>query len=350
MQKTPFSRYLTLAAVLLGSFIGLRFFLPIFLPFLLAGALALAAEPLVGFLCRKTKMPRAVATGLGITMTLVMLILLLMILLALLMRELGHLAGAVPDLEATARQGMVSLEGFLSDLANKSPKSIRPIVQKSVSGMFSGGTSFIDQLATKLLGLASGLLSHLPDSALGFGTWLLASFMISARLPKIKSWLAGHLPASWKEKYLPMLSRLKHSVLGWLVAQFKLMSLTFLVLTLGFFVLQISYAPLWAALISLVDALPILGTGTVLVPWALVCWLQGDSVRAIGLLGVYAVAWLLRSVLEPRLIGKQLGLDPLLTLFSMYAGYRLFGLGGMIFAPLAAVTVTQIAFHPGNNG
>jgi predicted PurR-regulated permease PerM len=146
-----------------------------------------------------------------------------------------------------------------------------------------------------------------------------------------------------------MLKRLKKAIGGWLWAQCKLIGITFLVLTIGFFLLQISYAPVWAALISLVDALPVLGTGIILVPWSFICFLQGNSIRAVGLLGTYVVAVLLRSVLEPRFVGKQLGLDPLVTLFSMYAGYRLFGLGGMILSPLLAVTATQLLVVPEKN-
>ena len=94
--------------------------------------------------------------------------------------------------------------------------------------------------------------------------------------------------------------------------------------------------------VSLVDALPVLGTGTVLVPWAVICFLQGEGARAIGLLGVYAVVTLSRSMLEPKLVGRHLGLDPLVTLMALYAGYRLWGVGGMIFAPLLAVTIMQV--------
>ena len=79
-----------------------------------------------------------------------------------------------------------------------------------------------------------------------------------------------------------------------------------------------------------------------LVPWALVSLLQGNHIRAIGLICVFAVASLTRSVMEPRLVGKQLGLDPLLTLAAMYAGYKLFGIGGLIFAPLMAVCIVSL--------
>ena len=255
----------------------------------------------------------------------------------------GALAGVVPDLADTAMQGMGLLEQWLLGLISRAPDSISPLLSQSVEGLFSDGTALLDQLATRLLGLASGIVSRLPDSALGLFTWLLASYMISAKLPNIRRWIGSRLPEAWQEKTLPMLQRLKRSVAGWLKAQLKLMGITFGVLTVGFFLLRITYAPVWAILIALVDALPVLGSGMVLIPWSVVCFLQGNTVRGIGLLGVYAAAALLRSVLEPRLVGKQLGLDPLLTLLCLYAGYRIWGIAGMVLAPLLATAAKSIA-------
>ena len=93
---------------------------------------------------------------------------------------------------------------------------------------------------------------------------------------------------------------------------------------------------------SLVDALPVLGTGTVLLPWSLVCLLSGDGGRALGLLGLYAVAALLRSILEPKIVGKHLGLDPLATLIAMYCGYRLWGIAGMLLLPMLSAAAMQM--------
>lgn len=338
---TPKRILLILLLGLLG-WISIRYLLPIFMPFLLAALLALAAEPLVTALQKRTRLPRAAATGIGISMALVVLILAVMVLGALLLRQMQQLVGYVPDLEGTALAGMQSLQGWLLKLTEKAPDSVEPMLTHSVENFFSDGTVFLDKVTSWLLGLASGMVSHLPDSALGIGTWLLASFMFSAKLPKIRGWIQSHLPPNWKEKWLPTLQRLKKSVFGWLTAQLKLMSVTFLLLLAGFFLLQVSYAPVWAFLIALVDMLPILGTGTVLVPWSVVCFIQGDTIRAIGLLGVYAASTLLRSILEPKLVGKQLGLDSLVTLASMYAGYRIWGILGMILAPLLAVTAVQL--------
>lgn len=346
MSQSVIRRIGVLAAVLAAAWLFTRYLLPICLPFLLAALLALAAEPLVGVLNHRCKVPRWLAAGLGICIALVLVILATLTLGALLLRELGNLAGVVPDLESTALQGMTLLQNWAGGIADRVPESVRPVLRHGLESIFSGSSKFLDQLSVWLLGFASGVLRALPDSALGFGTWIIASFMISAKLPGIQRSVPTLLPQHWKEAYLPAMKQLRGSLGGWVLAQLKLMGITAAVLATGFLVLQIPHGLLWAALISLVDALPILGTGTVLIPWSMVSFLQGDRFLAFGLLGTYLCAAALRSVLEPRLVGKQLGLDPLVTLMALYAGYRLWGLPGMLLSPLLAVFVTQLFLLP----
>lgn len=335
-------KLLVTAAVFLALWFSLRFLLPLLLPFLFALFLALAAEPLVRVFARRCRMPRWLAAGLGVCIALVLVILVTLMLGALLLKELGSLASIVPDLEETAQQGVGSLQTWLVGVANRTPESVRPILNQCVEGVFSGSSQFLDRISLWFLGIASGFLKALPDSALGIGTWIIASFMISAKLPDLKQRAAALLPTRWKAHYLPIAKQLKSSLGGWLLAQLKLTGITACILCVGFLILQVPYGILWGLGISLVDALPILGTGMVLVPWSIVCFLQGDTLRAIGLLGIYIVAVLVRSVMEPKLVGKQLGLDPLITLVALYAGYQLWGLVGMISAPLLAVTITQL--------
>ena len=342
MFSSPLRRVGVVLAAALGCWLATQYLLPPAMPFLLAFALAFTAEPLVKVLHRQLKIPRVLATGIGVSLCLAMVILGILTLGALLFRELGLLAGIMPDLEDTASAGLSSLEGFFVDMAQRTPGSIRSVLTRGVEGIFSDGGKILDQVSTHVLNAASGMVTRIPDGALGLATWILASFMISARLPRIRAWFSAKLPKSWHEEYLPRLKGLKKVLGGWLLAQLKLMGITFCVLCAGFVILQITYAPVWAVLISLVDALPVLGTGTVLLPWSFVCLLQGDHIRAIGLLGTYVAGFLLRSVLEPRLVGKQLGLDPLVTLVALYAGYRLWGILGMLLSPLLTVTVSQL--------
>ena len=319
-----------------------RFLLPILLPFLLGAGLALLAEPMTVFLCRRLRLPRGIASAVSVTVAFSFLTLIILLLCALILRELGNLAGVLPDLESTAQSGMDLLSDWLLGLVHRLPEGIHTILERNITGFFSGGSELLDKAVRYVLGLASAILSHVPDSALTLGTAVISSFMISAKLPQIKLRLQEKFPKAQLQPLLDGFKRMRTAVGGWLKAQIKLSAVTWLILMLGFFVLRISYAPLWAAVVSLVDAFPILGTGTVLLPWALVSFVQGSSARGIGLLGIYAVVSVTRSVLEPKLVGKQLGLDPLVTLAALYAGYRIWGLGGMILAPLLAVTVRNL--------
>lgn len=339
-QSIPTRLFLFLILALL-LWLGVRYFLPILTPFLLAGALALLAEPLVRCLDQRLHLKRGFASAIGVGVSLLVTLALVVGLCALLVRQLGNLSGILPDLADSAMSGLDSMEQFCLSLSRKAPDSLRPALTRGIENLFSDGSVILDRLSITFFQFASGLFSQIPDSALGFGTWILASFMLSAKLPQIRAYLSRRMPETWHSRYLPALKTLRKNLFGWLLAQLKLISITFLILCVGFFLLRIPLAPLWAFLISLVDALPVLGTGTVLIPWSVICFLQGNTPQALGILGLYATAMLTRTALEPKLVGKQLGLDPLVTLFAMYAGYRLWGIGGMLLSPLLAITVSQ---------
>jgi sporulation integral membrane protein YtvI len=177
---------------------------------------------------------------------------------------------------------------------------------------------------------------------MGLGTGVVSAYLISPRLPKLRQWITRRLPPVWKEKLQPALARLRVALKGWLKAQLRLMGITFCIVTVGFLILGIPYAPFSALGVALVDAVPLLGTGAVLLPWALVELLQGQTLRGVGLLVTYGGSLLVRTVLEPKLVGRHLGLDPLLTLVFLYVGYRFWGILGMIFAPMAAAAAKSI--------
>ena len=322
--------------------LGIRWLLPLLFPFLLGTALALIAEPLVRPLCRHLRLPRTLAAGIGVTVAFFSITLLGLMLCAFLVRELGLLAGVLPELADTAGSGITLLRDWLVGLSGRAPEGVRPLLEQNVTDLFSGGTALLNRGLQYMLGLAGNLLKYIPDSALGLGTAVISGFMISARLPRIKNWLLTRLS---REKLRPILEagrRIRIAVGGWLAAQCKLAGVTLTILMLGLLLLRIPYAPLWAAGITLVDAFPVLGTGTILLPWALICWLRQDGARALGLLGIYVAISVIRSALEPKLVGKELGLDPLVTLLVLYAGYKLWGIWGMILAPLLTVTALQL--------
>ncbi len=342
MENPATKKYFCLALVLLGLWAGLRYALPLVLPFLMGLLIALGAEPLVGLCARRLHLPRWVGSALGVTATLVMVLTLLTLLLSALIRELGQLAGILPDMAQTARQGLGSLEDFLLSLAHRAPEGLQGVMQRWVLSIFHDTGRWSDAMVEHLPGIATSLLGRIPNGALMLFTMVISSYMLSARLPTLRASLSRRIPQSWKDKVLPTLQKLRHCLGRWLAAQARLCAISFAIMCLGLLLLRIPYAPLWALAVALIDALPVLGSGTVLVPWALICFLQDRNAQALGLLVIYVLVTVARSVLEPRMLGKQLGLDPLLTLIAMYAGFRLWGVLGMIFAPMVAVLTGEL--------
>ena len=338
MQREVIRRALLLSGGFLGAWLCFRYLLPLFLPFVLGLLLALTAEPAVQFGLR-LKLPRWAAAGIGVSLTLVLFSTLTWLLGATVVKELGVLVGKLPDLQNTATGAVDKLHRFAEHMASRAPEGLRPLADRSVDRLFSSGNAFIEQATVRLPGAISSLLGRIPDGALGVGTGILSGFMLSARLPELRRLGKEKMPKRVRTRLLPALKQAKDALFGWLKAQCKLSAITFGVVAAGLLLLQIPYAPLWAAVVAIVDAVPLLGTGTILLPWALICLLQRQHLRAIGLLCIYGVAFLLRTVLEPRLVGRHLGLDPLLTLVFLYLGYRFWGVLGMLFAPMLAAAL-----------
>ncbi len=338
---------LTKKAIVLAIAIGLVWLavtclLPISIPFLLGAGLALAAEPAVGLLNRKLRLPRAAAPARGGSLVFLLSAAALTLLLALVMRQLGRLTEILPQIGQAVAQGTSLLRDWLLALTRKLPEGIEAVASRFLENLFAGSGTFVEQAVLRVPQIATGLLSGLSEGMLVIVTGILSGYMISVRLPALRQWVRTHLPEDRRCRYLSAVKGLRRAIGGWAAAELKLAGVAFVLLAIGFLLLQIPNGLLWACLTTVVDAFPILGVGTVLVPWSIVCLLQGDVPRGIGLLGIYAVVWLVRSVLEPKLVGKGLGLDPLVTLVAIYAGFRLWGIFGMLLAPILALAVTQL--------
>ncbi len=344
MKSGFWNKVLTAAAVLVGAWLGVKYLLPVALPFVLGGLLALAAEPFVARAERRMK--RSIAAGLGVTAALALVVGAVYVLGAVVVQQVASAARAIPDWADTAAKAMGAAEDFFVGLSMRLPASAQPVAQRLVLEFFDDSSLVIRQVGQHLPAVVGKTVNGVSQLALVVGTGILAAFLISARLPKLKKKLQDLLPGERRQKWQDSLCRVKKSLGGWLKAQLKLMGVTFCILTVGFWLIRIPHGVMWALVIALVDAVPILGTGTVLLPWALVRFLQGDSLQGVGLLCVYAAAALTRTALEPRLVGRQLGLDPLATLGALYLGYRFWGFFGMIITPLLASAALQVFQKP----
>lgn len=323
------------------AWIAIKYLLPILLPFLIGFGLSRIAEPLIRAMHKRGKLPRWLCAMISMIAVYGILGTAIFFLLRTLFNELQDFVSGLPALLASLEGPMQSLQTRLEALTSRLPGNAGIAVSGWIGNLFASGSVLAERLSAWLVDFAADLVTSLPGILLFLVTAILSSFMLSSEWPSLRQSLAKRLPKKWHARLSAAAGHLKDALGGWFKAQVKLTLLSFGVLTVGLWILGVDYPLLFGGVIALIDALPVLGVGTVLVPWAILQFMQQNTSLGFGLLILYGVASLCRSALEPRLLGKQVGLSPVITLFSMYAGFRLLGVFGMIFLPIVAILAKQ---------
>ena len=242
-----------------------------------------------------------------------------------------------PDLSTLFRR--------LSTAAAVLPEGMGALARQGLELLNQRSSAIPGQITAWAARVSGRVLSTLPEKLFFLLIVVLCGFYAASDWPNLRRQLGAVIPAAWRRHVLSALHSLKRGLTGWLRAQGLLMLIQFLVLTAGLSVLHIRGAGAAAALVALADAMPLLGTGAVLLPWAALLWLEGHTLRALGVCLLTLVCWLTRTMLEPRLVGKQAGLSPFFTLLAMYLGLQCFGLPGLIGVPVAAAAAAQLKGH-----
>lgn len=342
-HRVLWRKILSAAGITAALWALLWIFGPVLLPFAVGLTVARAADPALSALCRQLRLPRWLAAGVCVSAVYILLALAVSVLCRILCRELMGFARSLPALAQSLAAPMARLEQRLLQIAGRFPDGIGHALEEGVAEFFRNGAGLGSKLYNRLFDFASAVLQKTPDLALFLLTAVLSSFMIASQLPGIRALWETNVPQRWQQRLQTLLHRIKSTLGVWLRTQMKLMGICFLVLTTGFLLLQVAYPLLFGFVIALIDALPALGSGLILIPWGLLSYLRGDTLLGTGLLILYGAAALLRTSLEPRFLGKQIGLPPLVTLLALYGGYRFLGIWGMILFPLGAMLIRQFA-------
>ena len=343
IKPPKFLANLLLWALCGGIFlVCVRYLLPWMLPFLIALGLAALLEPAVRLLTDRARLPRAAAAGACTLLLLAALVTLTVWGAAEAAGELVELTGRLPELLGSVLDGLESLESRVMRYIGSAPVPVREYLGEALDSLEGQLAAIPAALSGRLPGLISAAVEKTPLVLLFAVTAGLGTYFVSASYPAVKSFALRQIPEKFRDSVRAVRGDLSGTLGRWLRAQGLLMAVTFAVLSLGFLLLRIGYPLLVAAVTAVIDALPILGTGTVLIPWALYCFLTGSYARGAGLALCYAAATVLRSTLQAKLIGDQLGLHPIVSLFSIYLGFRVCGVLGMLLFPLAAVMLCRM--------
>lgn len=352
-KRSPSPRWLYLCAVALGAYLFFKYLFFYCLPFLLALCLCLPVRAIADKICRIIKLRRAIVCAMITVLLFACVFLILYWILRVAAIQLWSLGASLTEsphgLSDIFQRARSSLESLLSRIG------LDGLAGALLSSDIVGGW-FSELLQSTLLSVCSAayellfsLASEIPSLILGTGVCILSCFYFSVDGDKIRSALLTLLPPSVQARSRAVVFRLAKALKGIFISYALLCGATFLVLLVGLSIIGCDYSLLWAALISAVDMLPVLGTGTVLLPWSIICFLLGRSGFGWGLLVIYAVSLVTHQLLEPRILGKSLGIHPLLALASTYIGFKACGFFGLVAAPVAVFLVCNALPHREKN-
>lgn len=332
-------RVILVAAFLLVLFnIGIPI-LSFCMPFVLGWIFAWLLEPLVRFLIKKTILSRKAVS-----------ILLILVICGILGAAIGWFVYKI-FVEVSALSSNWSMiwgeisSAFiqLSDLTKKFIDYLPPEIQTVANNLSNQLMDWLKDLGTdSLIPKTTSFAIGIPSVVLSLVFFLMSLYFMMADYPRIGAVVTDWMPPNFKA-FLRFLAKTFQSAFsGYIRAELLLSLVVFFILVAGFSLMQLPYALLLAFFFAVLDFIPIIGAGTVMVPWAVVSMVLGDWKTAVSFLIIWSVIVLFRRVAEPRFLGSQTGLHPVLSLLSIYVGMKAFGVLGMILAPtllLVAISV-----------
>ncbi len=326
------------AVVLCALFLGdlLRFFLPFVIGFFIAAI----ANPMVRFLEKKMKVKRKYGSAIIIVLVLAAVVGVIYLVGYILVHELVDLIADLPKLMTEAQNLLNELSDKLYGLYEKLPEGIQNGIGSVGNSLESWLDKAINDFEMPSISAAGNYVGSLIEGILiGIITILAAYFFIADR-DKLVEGIKKIVPNSFQEYYSLVMNNIKSAIGGYFKAQFKIMLIIIVILFIGFEALRVNYSFLLALLTAFLDLLPVFGTGTIIGPWVVVDIITGKYIEAIVLTVLYLVCQFTKQLLQPKMVGDSIGLNPLLTLFFMFVGYRFGGILGMIIGiPVGMILV-----------
>ncbi len=324
------------------AWLVLRFALPWFLPFIVAFIIARLMEPAVRFLSERYRLRRGFASA---ACTLIIFAVLIALTSLIIGRAVIELTAFVKDLPTllsniTRTVGVIGdrIDGFIQS----APPEIQNYLNHALDGFNTKSAELPTVLSGKVLGILSSIAKFTPRLVLFLFACALGAFFISCGYKEFTGFILRQIPKSRHKSLVDFKNDLMVTFGKWVKAELMLAGVTFVEMTIAFLILRIDFAILLALLVAVVDALPVIGSGAVLIPWALVSLIGGNLQTAVTLAVIYGVNIVIRNLLEPRLIGRQIGLPPIITLIAIYVGYSAMGVAGMIVFPIGLIMIKHL--------
>lgn len=340
--KTVLKKVFWLIIIFLIFVLSAKLFM-FYVPFLIAYIISLMVEPLIRWLHKKTNFSRKTSSVFVLVTVFVGLIGLVVWGIFALISESTNLLGA---LNTYLEKAMSFVNWLLQKVdMDKLPISddMKQMIQSTSSDLLNQVINFLKNTLTNLL----ESLKSVPTFVIYAVITILATYFITS--DKIYIWdrMEHHIPKKILGKIASKVEKITQSLSGYLKAEIKLIGISFVIVLMGLNIfylmgMNVGYPLLMALFIGFVDALPILGSGTVMIPWSLILFLNQEYSVGFSILGLYVFTSAVRQFLEPKIVSSKIGVHPLFTLIAMYTGFKLMGIMGMLIGPIVLIILKNI--------
>ncbi len=337
MNKEKLSAYahltITVIGVAIAAFVFLRYLFVPLLPFLIAWGVAFLVRPLAIFLSKNLKLPKRLLSAMLAAVTILV------------------------GLSAVVGLGIWGISAawrFLSDFAADDRLfELLDRIADPIGSIFGDGEGAakleeylgdtlkgaINSLLSALVNILTAVVTRVPGVMLFILVTLIAAIYFAIDLERINSAVRRILPNRVENSLVRLKSSFLHVGVRYIRSYLILMSITFAIMLVGMLIMRVKNAIIVAFIISLLDLLPLIGVGTVLVPWSVFQFAIGSPARAVGLIVLLIVHEIVRQFAEPKIIGKSLGINPIVSLILLYVGYSLFGFLGLFITPIVGMLI-----------
>jgi sporulation integral membrane protein YtvI len=308
-----------------------------FMPFIIAFFISRLAIPLARLMRRKLRFPHGVACTVGTILVMLAAILAVGLLGFFIVLRLIPFFKDLPHTYANAMAEISMLGNRLSEALGGLPQSVVDTINQTITSL-PGKIDLYAILGQPLLKIAGSV----PTAILSTVGAVVGSFLLTIYDEAVTKFARALLPKDLYTKVSRTYHHLFTSLGNWLKAQCIMCSICLVELSVGFWIMGFDSSFMLAFIVAWIDFLPVLGAGTVLIPWALIALLLGNFKLAISMAILYAVILVVRNMIEPHIVAHQIGLHPLVTLVGICVGFRMFGFMGMFMVPLMILCIVKL--------
>ena len=332
-----FSLLATAAFVVIGWNL-LRFLMP----FVIGWIIAAIAAPLVNWLEKRLKIVKKLGSALIVILVLAAIILVIYFGISRLVAEISDLIRNFPEMYAQLEIGLRQIGDTLSGIFDRLPSGIQSGWNAVVKNLDQYMGNLVSNISEPTVTAAGNIAKQVPSYLISFLVSVLSAYFFIVQREEVLNWLKKVSPKSVQKRMILVIDNLRYAVGGYFKAQFKIMAIVFVILLVGLGILNTGYFVLVAFLIAFLDFLPFFVTGTAMIPWAVYKFFMGDYKMTVALIVIYVITQAVHQLLQPKLVGDSVGLNPLVTLVLLYIGYRMGGILWMILAvPIGMVLINM---------